>query len=276
MDGGTPRDDATTLLLPDHRALIEASSISSDVARLRGYWSATEHGQLLDLGYAPYQIRVPALVVPVYAPYGELVWHQIRPDHPRRNSAGKDLKYESPAGTALRIDVPPPVRHQIDDPRVPLLVTEGVRKADSAASRGLCVLALPGVYGFRGTNAKGGKVAHPDLEYVAFNGRPVFLAFDSDVTRNPAVLDALTRLAALARARGSAVSVITLPEGPNGAKVGLDDYFAAGHSADDLFALARPFADEGFGRGRAESVPSQVGRSGFRGFEYRNGRTVAR
>ena len=39
------------------------------------------------------------------------------------------------------------------------LVTEGTKKADAAAVRGLCCVALPGVWSWRGSNGCGGKVA---------------------------------------------------------------------------------------------------------------------
>src|SRR6266542_4093186 len=38
--------------------------------------------------------------------------------------------------------------------------------------------------------------------------------------------------------RGAAVKIIYLPSGEGGAKVGLDDFFAAGHTVDELLALA--------------------------------------
>jgi hypothetical protein len=123
---------------------------------------------------------------------------------------------------------------------VPLVVTEGARKADSAASAGLCCIAVAGVWNWRGTNDAGGSVALPDWEHVALNERTVYLAFDSDVTTKPPVQHALARLKDMLQRRHSHVQVIYLPSGPNGEKVGLDDFLAAGNTKDDVLRLATP------------------------------------
>src|SRR5690606_12888038 len=96
----------------------------------------------------------------------------------------------------LCIDVPPPIRHQLGDPSIPLWVTEGARKADAAVSAGLACIALLGVWGWRGKNAHGGKTALPCWDSIALNGRDIFVAFDSDVMVKESVQRALDRLAA--------------------------------------------------------------------------------
>jgi hypothetical protein len=224
-------------LLPQHQALIEESGISPEVALARGYRSITGKQELLDLGFSRAQCRVPALLLPVWTVHGEIGTYQLRPDAPRQRQ-GKDLKYETPAGSTMVVDVPPSVRDRLGDPAVPLLITEGVRKADAAASRGLCCIALLGVWNWRGTNAAGGTTVLADFEAIAFNGREVYLAFDSDVTTKPAVTGALRRLAGFLASHKAVVRTILLPAGDSDAKVGLDDYLAAGHSVDDLLALA--------------------------------------
>ena len=60
------------------------------------------------------------------------------------------------------LDVPRRCHSWVGDPSRPLFITEGARKADAAAARGLCCLALLGVWGWRGTNGNGGKTALPD------------------------------------------------------------------------------------------------------------------
>src|SRR6185436_14242935 len=76
-------------------------------------------------------------------------------------------------------------------------------------------------------------------ESIALNGREVYLAFDSDVTTKPQVQHALSRLGGFLGQRGAKVRVIDLPSGEGHAKVGLDDFFAGGHTVDGLVALAR-------------------------------------
>jgi hypothetical protein len=68
------------------------------------------------------------------------------------------------------IDVPPGVGPMLGDPGVPLWITEGVKKADWAALHGLCCVALPGVWSWRGTNGAGGRVGVADWHDIALNG----------------------------------------------------------------------------------------------------------
>src|SRR5260370_33460840 len=101
------------------------------------------------------------------------------------------------------IDVPPMVRPKLGNSAVPLFVTEGARKADSAVSKDLCCIALLGVWNWRGTNEHGGKVALPERESIALNGRNVYIVFDSDVPLKPQVPAALARLKAFLDARAA-------------------------------------------------------------------------
>jgi hypothetical protein len=229
-------DDAP-VLLPHHRQLIDNSGITDAVARDRGYRSVTTKAELRRLGFAASQCRVPCLLLPVHGVTGEIVSYQIRPDEPRIRD-GKLLKYETPARSRMVLDVPPLARAMLGKPDIPLIVTEGIRKADAAASHGLCCIALLGVWNWRGSNSSGGKVALPDFEAIALNGRDVSLCFDSDVITKPQVRQALERLSAFLASRGATVKVLLLPIGEGGLKTGLDDYLAAGHTTSDLFSLA--------------------------------------
>lgn len=231
----------TTLsaLSEQHAALVAASAINPEVAAARGYRTMTKKSELKELGFGDSQARVPALLIPIYNVVGEVALYQLRPDVPRIKD-GKGLKYETPLKARMALDVPPAARANLGDPKVPLLITEGVRKADSAVSKGLCCVDVLGVWNWRGSNEDGGKVALPDWESVALNDRITCIVFDSDVMLKPEVHGALTRLKAFLESRGAKVAVIYLPAGDGGVKVGLDDYLAAGHGVDDLMALAAP------------------------------------
>lgn len=227
------------MLSPAHQALLDGSAIRPETAAARGYWTATRAAELRRLGFGTGQSRVPALVIPVWGVAGEVVLYQCRPDAPRIVK-GKALKYETPTGAHMALDVPPPIRGLLRDPAVPLFITEGVRKADSAASRGLCCIALLGVWNWRGSNAVGGRLALADWESIALNHRKVYIAFDSDVMTKPAVHAALERLKAFLEHRGADVLMVYLPPGSGGEKIGLDDYFAAGNSVPELLSHASP------------------------------------
>ena len=100
------------------------------------------------LGFSRPQCNAPALVIPMYDAAGERVGVQIRPDRPRLNREGKAVKYESPKNSRAVIDVPPAARHRILDSGQPLVITEGVIKADAAASKDVACVAVAGVYGW--------------------------------------------------------------------------------------------------------------------------------
>ncbi len=224
-------------LEPRHRAMLGSSAIADEVIAERGYFTATRKVQLGDLGFPASQQIVPALVVPVWAPHGEVVLYQTRPDQPRMRH-GRVVKYETPRDSRTTLDVPPRARPLLGDPSVPLFVTEGVKKGDALASLGLCAVAVLGVWNFRGTNEHGGKTLLADWESVALNGREVSITYDSDVMVKPAVAAAMARLAPALEARGAHVSFVYLPSGSAGEKVGVDDYLASGHTVDDLLGLA--------------------------------------
>lgn len=166
-------------LLPEHEALLAASAIGPEVARARGYRSVTDPDELQRLGFAPAQRR-PGLLVPIFDVFGN-VDYQIRPDEPRVDERGRVIKYEIPAGHCLLIDVHPAQRDRVRDPNIPLVIVEGIRKADSITSNGpYCAIALLGVFGWRGTNEFGGLTTLPDWEGIALKGRVVYIAFDAD------------------------------------------------------------------------------------------------
>src|SRR5699024_6946881 len=106
--------------------------------------------------------------------------YQYRPDSPRERS-GSPVKYETPTGQRNGIDVPPGVGDQLADLTVPLFITEGTKKADSAAARGLCCIALPGVWSWKGkpgNDPHESTVAVGDWHDIGIKGRGVILAFD--------------------------------------------------------------------------------------------------
>jgi hypothetical protein len=225
-------------IFPQHAALLEASAIDPQVARARGYVSVDTKTRLESVGFARYQRRVPALLIPQHRP-DESVWgYQSRPDSPRETKAGAVVKYETPAGQRNGIDIPPGIREQIGDPAVPLLVTEGSRKADAAVSAGLACVSVAGVWNWRGSNRAGGKVAVGDWHDFAWNGRRVVLAFDSDATRKREVQAALRALAGYLETKDAMVEYLHLPD-LGGGKCGLDDYLAA-EGAGGIWELVRP------------------------------------
>lgn len=188
-------------LLEHHRkTLVEESNIKPEIVEARGYRTVETKSELEALGFSKAQRRVPALLIPVLGPSGSIVNYQIRPDEPRIKD-NKAIKYETPSGSRVVLDVPPFSRGMLADPSVPLFITEGVKKGDALVSQGLCAVALLGVWNWRGTNERGGKTVLPEWDYIALNEREVFIVFDSDIALKPEVFRAMVRLKAFLEGR---------------------------------------------------------------------------
>jgi hypothetical protein len=181
-------------LAAHHRTmLVQESSIKPKVIEARGYRTVETKAELERLGFGRAQRNVPGLLLPIYAPGGGISLYQFRPDEPRIKD-GRPVKYETPGGSRMALDVHPFAREKLGDPTAPLFITEGIKKGDALVSRGLCAVALVGVWNWRGTNEHGGKTALPEWEYVALNDREVYIVFDSDVMLKQQVYTALARL----------------------------------------------------------------------------------
>ncbi len=238
--------------------MLAASGIAPKVIEARRCRSIIVRADLGRLGFSEPQRRVPALLFPLYDIHGENTGYQVRADEPRIVD-GKPVKYEIPRGALMQIDVPPGARAWLADPARPLFITEGVKKADSAVSRDLCCIDLLGVWSWRGTNEFGGKTALPEWELIALNDREVYIVFDSDVMVKQSVYLALERLRKLLKSRHARVHVIYIPHGEGGTKVGLDDYFAQGHSVEDLLTHATDELRKPPVSAQAKDVLAEVG-----------------
>lgn len=267
---------STQWLSAYHRGELEKeSAIDPEVIAERGYvtvdrparnsghaqtlpgvpWSAGAEGTrdlLRRMGFPSWAIRedhyFPGLWIPQYTPRGERYAGQFKPKSPVPNRDGKRMKYASAKGQN-RLDVHPRWTRDrgqhdaaklpaIQDPSLPLWITEGVKKADALTSRGCVTVALAGVYNWRNTHATLG-----DWEDVRIRGREVWIVFDADTVTKPDVQRAMERLGKWLRAKG-AVKVwylVVPPAVEDSAVKGVDDYFAAGGT---LVTLEREAKDK--------------------------------
>ena len=256
-------------LSPHHLAMLHASAISDLVIQARGYRTIHSAEELRRLGFAASQCRLPGLLLPLWTTAGDNALPVYRPDNPRviedksasRGSDGlypnKVIKYELPRGASVRLDCPPVCQPNLADPRIPLWITEGQKKADalaslgspaslgtpaslgSPASLGLTAIALLGVWNFKGKNELGGVTFLADWDMIALKNRPVRIVFDSDVMTKRPVQQALARLTEHLQRKGARVESVYLPPGPNGEKLGVDDWLAQGHTLQELEALVQ-------------------------------------
>jgi hypothetical protein len=129
-------------------------------------------------------------------------------------------------------------RAVLSDASRPLILTEGEKKACKADQEGFHCIGLTGVWNWtvKKKESDDARELIPDLETVTWQDRTVYVCFDSDIAENKSVAIAEWHLCQMLAAKGATVKVVRLPSGPDGAKVGLDDYLVA-HSADDFRAL---------------------------------------
>ena len=103
------------MTLADHhkKMLLDESGIARDVAEARGYGTIEKKVDLKNLGFAERQCNPPGLLIPIYSPTGEIVNYQFRPDQPRIGKDGKPVKYETPSGSRMVLDVHPFAREKL-------------------------------------------------------------------------------------------------------------------------------------------------------------------
>ena len=228
------------------RMLFEESGITPAVAAERGYYSAERPGEVPE-EFKRYQRR-RGLVLPVYSPDGSSTSYHLRPDKPRkRRSDGKPIKYESPGGSGVILDVHPRMRDEVRHGSADLFVVEGVKKGDALTSRGVPTIALTSVWMAHVPQTKP-KDLLPCWDHVRLKGRRVYIAFDSDWKYKETVHCALAWLAGALEARGAELMVAYLEDQPDGSKTGADDFVSAGHSVAELKALCRRFERQDVGR----------------------------
>ena len=232
-------------LSPQHVADLERSGLSAGQIAAAGLYSESDPASLNTLlGWKGGADRLgPCLVIPFVGSDGTPTGYaRLKPDRPRpAGESGRAVKYESPKGQPNRAYFPPGTRGAgLADPAVPLVITEGEKKSLRADQDGFPCVGLVGVYAWQVRRPAGNKVTPraliPDLQAVAWDGRRVFVAFDSDLADNPNVAWAEFHLAKALTRAGAVVRAVRLPAGPGGSKVGLDDYLIA-HGADGLRGL---------------------------------------
>lgn len=251
----TGYNDAPNYLRDEHRVILHDAGISDEVIGLRGYvsvWASNPgYGHDKWLEYQGFTKRqracvagIPGLLIPLLDAGGQRWGWQLRHFSIDNGLDSVVPKYASPRGQIMHIDVPPGIGDDLRYPTEPLYVTEGSKKADAAWSRLIQTVALLGVDCWSGTDEQtGGKsISLPDWKNIALSDRKVVIAYDSDIQTNKAVMAAADRFARwLQNIKKSDVYILFLPAGPNGDKVGLDDFLAQGRTEADLEKLAKPY-----------------------------------
>lgn len=211
------------------------------------------------------------------ADWAPMAWGCFKPDAPRvetRDGRGaRARKYEHPIGTPARsfwLRVPGAVAAKVADrfavalpaavaadgdgsagefwrwwaetPTLPLLLTEGAKKAAALLSIGVPAMALPGIWNGAPKNpADGRPTLLPELTAVPLTGRPCWILFDhsdSEKSRRD-VAAASRRLGQLLKRAGADVLTGVCP-GTHGK--GADDHLVNGGTWEQLAQCLAPLA----------------------------------
>lgn len=234
-----------TRLSPAHLEELNSSRISAEYIETRQYQTlGPEHRETLVAQNIPrWAVRddsaFPGLLVPLYdVKTGSLDGFQFKPAVPQAAPGReKASKYVSQKGRGNRLDVHPLAHARVHDPAMPLWITEGMKKADSLASRGCAVIGLTGVWNWRQDQQ-----TLAEWEDVPLKGRIVTVCFDADALTNPQVRHAMSRLVGWLRKRvgpAGKVYYLAVPAMVGETPVkGVDDFFAAGGTPETLRAAA--------------------------------------
>jgi hypothetical protein len=247
-----PSPNGRAVLLPQHVADLERSGLTPATIREAGLHSAegAAVSRLLNWRGGGDQLGA-CMAIPFFGLDGKTLdgYVRLKPDRPRTTEGGRIVKYESPRGRPSAPYFPPGALAALSDPTKPLWIVEGEKKSLAATQTGFPCVGLVGVYGWQrkrprgaGGKPKGGRRLVPLLAGVAWQGRTVFICFDSDAATNDSVRWAEWHLAEALNAAGADVKIVRLPEGPacpdgKAAKVGVDDFLVA-HGPEALRHLA--------------------------------------
>ena len=137
-------------------------------------------------------------------------------------TSGSQPKYQQPTNSCPAVYFPKtaPWEMIINDPDLPIFITEGELKAAKATLDGYPCIGLGGVDSFAAK--KWGFDLLPHLKMINWVKRTVYIVYDSDFIDNPQVCSALNRLAERLHQEGAIPWMVILPQEDE--KVGLDDW----------------------------------------------------
>lgn len=209
-------------LTPTHIQDLARSGIDQEVA-----------ARLSIEAVSPDKIRLRNVTSAYRLPYFNLdgtrnCFERLRLFPPAQHSNGSVQKYDQEAGSTAHLYLPPLVDWQAlaRSADVPLVLTEGEKKAIAGCLRGLSVIGVAGVWNWRQTRDSGEKIVLSALDQIVWKGRSAELVPDSDAWRESKLLKVLAGFYALGQeliSRGASVVLVRLPE-RGSIKVGLDDW----------------------------------------------------
>ncbi len=191
---------ASRILSDEHRRILcEESGISDEIVDERGYHTLDRAAVAMLVALEvihPLALEAEGwLAIPLFRPDGEKHGEALR----LFGHKGK-AKYLFPTGERNAFDIHPSFTADTLDTSIPVLLTEGVKKADAILTAAelegyaCVVVAINGCWGWH-AKVDGASVASPDFLDIAWKERRVYVIPDSDYRTNDAVREGWSQCA---------------------------------------------------------------------------------
>jgi P4 family phage/plasmid primase-like protien len=230
-----------------HGQELQASGLTPEQIRRTGHFSVTSDRSQQILG-----LPLPGLVFQYRNPQGRpylkangQVFYRLKPDWDA-NAVAKQPKYLSPKGAGCRpyfSQVLPNWPQVIASPKIPIIETEGEKKADCGCALGEPTIGFSGVDGWVDRCPRPDEPSLddsrplPELAEIAWGDRTVWQCYDSDIVSKQAVRLALQKRAIYLQEECHAhPQILLLPNELDGSKNGMDDFIVR-HGIDAFRAL---------------------------------------
>lgn len=139
---------------------------------------------------------------------------------------GKPIKYLSPKDSGQHAFITPEVHNALQNTKIPLILTEGEKKAMCATKNGFPTIGLVGIWGWCQPGSEPKKLL-PEIEVYVKEGRDIILVFDSDASDEKKKANFMASAKALAKALRDfecVLRLVILPPVSGLPKTGLDDF----------------------------------------------------
>ncbi len=214
---------------PDHLRDLARSGLSEETILALGIYSARPQDIPKLVGWDP----PPAVTSVLVFPYpGEDEFSRVKVFPLFTDKQGRAVKYLQRPRSGVRLYLPDRVRAVLPDPDVPLVFTEGEKKAAALWQAGYYTIGLGGVWNWL---EDGQPIAGLDGPGIAWVNRCVEIAFDSNIWHRPDLLRCAYALARECEDHGAVVTLRRIPH-VEGRDAGADDYLVA-HGKEAYAAL---------------------------------------
>jgi hypothetical protein len=228
---------------PDHLADLRKSGLADETVALMNVYSVRPADISKVLGWDPKGVN-SVLAFP-YPNTEEFVRYKVFPSY--KDEKGHAVKYLQRKGTGAHLYILSTIKGILQNPSIPLAITEGEKKTAALIQLGAMAVGVGGIW-----NWLDGQAHKPiqELDRIAWVERQVRLYFDSDVWHRPDLLKALYALGKELEGRGALIQVVIINQMGQD-KVGIDDFLVANGPKDLSILKTIPLSNKAFSQASA-------------------------